>query len=290
MKKIIILLIITLFPLITRAEDTSYEIQSLKDDLARIQRDMNTLQKQVYRGSSRSSGLFGGSSDEDSSSPQNSVRLEQLEEKIRDLNGKIEDQELTLNNITDKIDKIIADIDFRIKSLEKTIDIATKNNKAVEETPSIEHKVVDEKKEEAKEEVVKEEVVKEADEVSGSLYDKALAYIKESEYEKAEKALRNFISDNKDNELAGNAYYWLGETFYARAKYDQSAVNFLKSYKDFPKGNKTADSLLKLGMSLARMEKTKEACTTFDKLISEFPKADKTILEKVKEEQTNNKC
>ena len=50
--------------------------------------------------------------------------------------------------------------------------------------------------------------------------------------------------------LAGNAQYWLGETYYVRKDYKNAAAAFAEGYQKYPKGPKAADDLLKLGMSL----------------------------------------
>jgi len=76
-----------------------------------------------------------------------------------------------------------------------------------------------------------------------------------------------------DNSLAGNAQYWLGETYYVQGDYRQAAQSFLKGYREYPKGRKAADSLLKLGLSLNRLGQKEQACAAFGQLGGQFPKA-----------------
>ena len=73
--------------------------------------------------------------------------------------------------------------------------------------------------------------------------------------------------------MAGNAQYWLGETYYARGKYMEAASAFAEGYKRYPKSAKTPDALLKLGMSLARADQKQNACVALAKLGEEFPQA-----------------
>ena len=71
--------------------------------------------------------------------------------------------------------------------------------------------------------------------------------------------------------MAGNAQYWLGETYYVRAKYLEAATAFAEGYKRYPKSAKAADGLLKLGMSLARANQKQNACVALAQLDQAFP-------------------
>ena len=84
--------------------------------------------------------------------------------------------------------------------------------------------------------------------------------------------------------------YWLGETFYARKEYDKAAVAFAKGYQQYHSNAKAADSLLKLGMSMQGLKKTKEACAAFTSLYKEFPKAAKNLKDKASAEAKKLKC
>ena len=83
--------------------------------------------------------------------------------------------------------------------------------------------------------------------------------------------------DNPKHALQANAHYWLGETFYVRRDYQRAAYTFADSFQKYPEGNKAADNLLKLGMSLGKLGKKKEACTTYSRLLENFPKASSTL-------------
>ncbi len=121
-------------------------------------------------------------------------------------------------------------------------------------------------------------------------YRYAFNLTRQARYDEAEGAFKAFIATYGDNPLSENARYWLGETYYVRKRYMDAAQAFFAAYKKAPKGVKAADSLLKLGMSLASLKKPKDACTTFAKLRKEFTplKANiKTILER---ESARLKC
>ena len=92
------------------------------------------------------------------------------------------------------------------------------------------------------------------------------------------------------DKLASNAQYWLGEISYNLGDYKKAAVAFGKGYKNYKSGNKGADSLYKLGVSMQQLGKNAEACAAYKSLPTEFPKADKELLAKSKKALTTLKC
>src|SRR5207237_9399461 len=102
-------------------------------------------------------------------------------------------------------------------------------------------------------------------------YNHAFGLLKQADYPAAEVALKAFVEQHPNDPMAGNAQYWLGETFYTRGRYAEAATAFAEGYKRWPKSSKAADELLKLGMSLARANQTKNACTVLAQLDDDFP-------------------
>ena len=70
----------------------------------------------------------------------------------------------------------------------------------------------------------------------------------------------------------------------------RAAKTFLQGYKADPNGAKAPDDLLKLGMSLARLEKKKDACVTFTKLKKDFPDAPDRIKKAAARERQRTGC
>jgi tol-pal system protein YbgF len=102
-------------------------------------------------------------------------------------------------------------------------------------------------------------------------YDYALDLLRVGKFDEAEKALAAFVAVHSQETLTENAEYWLGETYYVRRDYRTAVRIFAKSYQNHKDGAKASDSLLKLGMSLGNLKKTREACLIFDKLEKDFP-------------------
>jgi tol-pal system protein YbgF len=112
----------------------------------------------------------------------------------------------------------------------------------------------------------------------------------QTDYVDAENAFRAFVTAHPDHKLAGNAHYWLGETYYVRNDFSSAARTFAEGYRQFPKSAKGPDNLLKLGLSLVRLGNKQDACVTFARLSKEFPKAPPNIIGRAKAERKNNGC
>lgn len=118
----------------------------------------------------------------------------------------------------------------------------------------------------------------------------AFKLLSQAKYDEAEAAWKEFLSKHGDGKLASNAQYWLGETYYVRKQYKPAASVFYQGFKSNPKGLKAAGTLLKLGMSLANLDKKNEACTTFEKLKADFPDASARVLQTVGAEWKKSGC
>jgi tol-pal system protein YbgF len=128
---------------------------------------------------------------------------------------------------------------------------------------------------------------------SGSVeaqYDYAYGLLQGGDFAAAEGALAEFLRRHGDHALASNAHYWLGETYYVRSRFEDAASAFARGYRAFPEGAKAVDSLLKLGMSLAQLGRTEDACLTFDRLSSEFPNGPVAVQRRAAQERERLQC
>jgi tol-pal system protein YbgF len=121
-------------------------------------------------------------------------------------------------------------------------------------------------------------------------YNYAFGLMKEAKYPAAEAALKEFVAAHPQDQMAGNAQYWLGETYFARGKYMAAAGAFAEGYKRYPKSAKAPDGLLKLGMSLARAEQKQSACVALAKLGDEFPHAAASVRQRAGSEMKKLGC
>ncbi len=291
--KIILFVIIAFVSFNVLANDEQ-EIQKLKDKVNGLQNKINNIQNDLYNKNSTGS---------DSNELSAQAQLTKVDEDMRKINGKLEELQYHLEELTKKQDALTNDFNQRIAGIQNDIDRlkSGQSNQAQQSSSSLASKPTELEANKNNFSTTsqvasnKNEQSSVAKEVDGGLspaseYEAAFRLINQSKYDEAEVALKQFISKNPKNPLVENANYWLGETFYARNNYSQAAVYFMKGYQGYPKGNKAIDNLYKLGLSLDKMSKTKEACTTFAKIGNEFPDMSQEAKKKVDGERKRLAC
>ncbi len=125
---------------------------------------------------------------------------------------------------------------------------------------------------------------------AASLYNQGYGDLLRRDYDSAEIAFRRLIEGHPNDKLAGDAQYWLGESYYVRGQYKNAADAFLKGYKSYGASPKAPDSLLKLGMSLAALGQKEAACSSFAELGTKFPSAPSHVREEAASERRKAGC
>lgn len=249
----------------------------LQQELSDIREDIKILQRRMYNENDDGDMV---------------VKVSRLDEQVRATSGKLDELEFKIKRLEEKIDMINKDIDVRMNLLEgKKIDASPTAN-VVDNSPKFAAPVASG----APSSIVGGSISKGDDlsPVKGSspqeIYQSGLEALKASQYETAEKSFNKIITKFPNDKLAGNAQYWLGESYYGRKEYDKAAVAFAKGYQQYRSNAKAADSLLKLGMSMQALDKKKEACAAFVSLAKEFPKAEKMLKDKAASEKKKLGC
>lgn len=123
-----------------------------------------------------------------------------------------------------------------------------------------------------------------------AVYEAAFSLVRDGSYDQAEIGLNDFLKRFPDHTLAPNARYWLGETYYVRKDYPQAARVFAEAYQQAPKGPKGPDNLLKLGLSLAGMGNTKDACIALTQLQTEYGTTANPVIDRGQREMAAIGC
>ena len=122
------------------------------------------------------------------------------------------------------------------------------------------------------------------------VYEAAFSMVRDGYYDQAESGLTDFLTRFPEHTLAPNARYWLGETYYVRKEYPKAARVFADAYQKSPKGAKGPDNLLKLGLSLAGMGKTQDACVALKQLQTEYSGTANPVIDRAGKEMATLNC
>ncbi len=237
----------------------------LYDKVERLEKDMMSLQRKIYRGEITSSTQAKPTSIESTGSlDELYAQITEQKEVVQNLTAKIETLEYNQKQLEERLNKMNTDIDMRFNL--STTAAATKTAMATVDTKT-----------------TSSTTAKEA-------YDKAYNAMKKGDYKTAESGFTTFMKNHPKSDLVGNANYWLGETYYARGLYEQAAGIFADGFTKYKKNSKAADNLLKLGLTMHKLGKKQDACTAFKALPTEFPKASQTLKNRAKAEAKKLSC
>jgi len=251
------------------------------------------------------------------------LRVSQIEADVATLTGKIEQQNFILRQFQERIEKVLADLEMRVGDVETRTGSGAAAKRPgmqgfdtrLQATPSREFAVDAPAMSSGQASgAVPSDVVKPGTEPGqanghlGSLmqsptgtfsaagntpadaYEQAFGMMRDKDYAGAEKSFEGFLARYPGHDLAANAKYWLGETFYVRGNYERAARIFAEAYQLYPKGPKGPDNLLKLALSLNGLGKKDDACLTLVQLIREYPSGAGPVLARAKRERANLGC
>ena len=122
------------------------------------------------------------------------------------------------------------------------------------------------------------------------MYNDAFKKLQDGDYAEAERGFKAFLQSNPKHQLAGNAQYWLGETYYARRDYKNAMTAFADGYEVYKASPKGPDNLLKLGVTLAVLGRKPDACAVFARFNHDYPRAIDLQKRRVEQERQKNGC
>lgn len=103
------------------------------------------------------------------------------------------------------------------------------------------------------------------------LYAAGYKSVVDKRFDEASEALTAFLAAYPDHKLASNAQYWLGEVYYAKGDYERAVLEFDKVVKNYPKAEKTAAAILKEGFSFEKLGSIKEARVLLGNVVEKYP-------------------
>ena len=216
-----------------------------------------------------------------------------LDRQVREVTDMVERVRFEVTNIARRMDKLVRDIDRRLAELEASV-AALRDGAAPVPAPAVGAATPAPTPTPEQVAGTPPEVPAAADLLPRGTpleqYGRAQNLLKQFRFGEAELALTDFLRRYPDHELAENARYWLGETFFVRKDYEAAARTFLEGYQASKQGRKAPDNLLKLGISLRRLGQDADACTTLRELVEGHRLAAANLLDRARTEISELGC
>ena len=105
--------------------------------------------------------------------------------------------------------------------------------------------------------------------------------------ESARHGFEQLLNSFPKSKLAGNAQFWLGETYYREQWYEKAILEYQKVIENYADGNKVEASLLKQGLAFFNLGDKTNARLILKELIRKYPKSNEAQIAKQKVKETD---
>ena len=189
------------------------------------------------------------------------LRVQQLEEEIRRLNGLVEEQAGLLTRLQDQSLERYVEVDRRLAMI-----VSTGTGEITDDSSSSNEPVVAADGEQTQEAPVAPEVGEQ------EAYQAAYGLVRERQFGEALTAFDAFLSEFPFGRFAPNAHYWLGELYLVVEPVDPEAArqNFQVLLDQYPNDRKVPDALYKLGRVHALKGNAERSREYLDRVIAEY--------------------
>lgn len=102
-------------------------------------------------------------------------------------------------------------------------------------------------------------------------YDSAFSALKDGRYAESARRFQGFVDEHPQSDLASNAYYWLGESYYAAENFGVARETFETLLTRYPNSAKASDALLKIGYCQYETKQWDAAESTLNDVVSRYP-------------------
>ena len=218
---------------------------------------------------------------------QSSQRIDQLEREVRDLTGRLEQQNHQLDQMQARIDAISAALSGDAGAMAagpagEPVNlasgpaapggdpIASQINKSVAGGAAAGDVALPNDAEEA--------------------YRYASQFLLSSDYGRAEKAFTQFLEAFPGHARAPDAKFRLGEVYLAAGKNAEAADTFIAFIRAYPTSARGAEAYLKLGTAFSRLNQADQACKVFKTLKTKYPNAEPAVLQRTDVEMARANC
>jgi tol-pal system protein YbgF len=104
-----------------------------------------------------------------------------------------------------------------------------------------------------------------------AIYDAGMAALRSGNYDKAVSTFREVVTNYPTGDLAPNAQFWIGESYYTKGDLESAVTAYRKVLADWPAARKAPDAMVKLGFSLSDLKRTGEARSTLEEVVRKYP-------------------
>jgi tol-pal system protein YbgF len=118
----------------------------------------------------------------------------------------------------------------------------------------------------------------------------AVAAYHAGQYADAEALFKAYLEANKGAANAPDAIFYIGETYMQRSRPREAAEQYLRVSTEYAKSPRAPESMVRLGLALARLGNTEQACATFAEIGRRYPTAPSSVKRSADRESQTLRC
>ena len=202
---------------------------------------------------------------------------QQLEADIRNLRGKFEEQENTIEQLKKELENRYNDLDARLEMLQQKVDPqeeAPEEDNQQDTAPSDDLTLKNPNESLNKQPATG---VVQPNDIETQVYTAALDAYKTGGAQKALQPMQQFIQQYPDSAYISNAYFWLGEILLAIEPTDYNAVKqkFTTVVNQYPNSTKAATALYRMFTIASNVDQNEVLAAQFKtKLLNQYPNSE----------------
>jgi tol-pal system protein YbgF len=116
-------------------------------------------------------------------------------------------------------------------------------------------------------------------------YEQAKKTFDDGDMEAARIQFENFINTFPESPLAGNARFWIADSYYVEKWYEKAILEYQKVLEEYPDSNKVAAARLKQGYAFAELGEKANARLILNELITRYPDSREAMFAREKLKQ-----
>lgn len=255
----------------------SWQQVKLKTDVENLKQEVARLKKQNGAGGSSSlNDLRARVADV-------SASLEELRTEIGLLGGRIEAAQHAGDENAEELKKVKKDLETKLARLEEKMVMLEASlgsgNARPSPTPASGNATPTPTPAEASKTPAPRAtpLAAESDE---AIYRRAITLMDGEKYGQSRGVFNDLIKRYPKSQLADNARFWIGETYYREKEYATSILEYQKVVEQYPKGDKVPAALYKQGLAFLAIGEKEGGLATLQQLVTKYPKTREARLAK----------
>lgn len=202
--------------------------------------------------------------------------IEELQEEIRILKGKLEETDYLLKQKINAFAELSEKREIKLESIDKTTSLNKDRIERLEQYLNFESTAQIQKGQPVSNIPSGKQAKHKLSE--NELYTSAKKAYDKGDLNAAREGFQKLLKEFPKSENADNAQFWIGEIYYREKWYEKAILEYQTVIEKYPKGNKVTASLLKQGFAFFNLGDKSNARLILSELIKKYPKSNEAKI------------